>query len=312
MTHASALTSPTASAATAELYDFRRPQHISREKQRTLEAMYERLVRSLEQWLVGRLRGQIELSLASVDVVSFGEFAQQLPLPCAAFGFEIENSGGHQGVIDVGHDLAYTLVDRFFGGDGVAESMKRALSPIERLTVRIVVERVVLLLADAWREHVPLELSLKSFESMPEMVRIASREDAMLVARVRVAAGPCLSTIQLCLPASVLDHFLASREQPRVARARGSAEEQRTSRQQAELALRGTLVDVSARLPEFQVPLRQLRELAVGSVLSTGVPTSAPLHVSLGDRDRFLGAPGRVGSRLAVRITDPHTPPAAR
>ena len=67
-------------AAAAESYDFRRPQHISREKLRTLEAMYERLVRSLEQWLVGRLRGQFELGLTRVDIVSFGEFASQLPL----------------------------------------------------------------------------------------------------------------------------------------------------------------------------------------------------------------------------------------
>ena len=299
-------------AAAAESYDFRRPQHISREKLRTLEAMYERLVRSLEQWLVGRLRGQVELGLTRVDIVSFGEFASQLPLPCAAYGFEIENSGGQQGVIDIGHDFAFMLVDRFFGGAGAATSMERALSPIERLTVRIVVERVVALLAEIWRVHVPLDLTLKSFESMPEMVRIAAREDSMLVAKIAVAAGPRMSNIQLCLPTNVLDSFLASREQPRVAMARGTADEQRLARQQAEEALRGTLVEVSARLPLFQVPLRQLRELTVGSVLSTGVPTSAPLHVSLGDRDRFLGAPGRVGSRLAVRLTDSHIAPSTR
>ena len=306
MTLSPAAGSPLTSDTSAALYDFRRPQHVSRDRQHTLEAMYERLVRSLEQWLVGRLRGQVELGLSRVDVISFGEFVQQLSLPCASFGFEIENSGGQQGVIDVGHDFAYTLVDRFFGGAGVATSMERVLSPIERLTVRIVVERILALLAEAWREHVPIELALKSFESMPEMVRIAAREDPMLVAKIAVAAGPRMSTIQVCVPTAVLDRFLSSREQPRVAQARGSAEEQRVTREQAERALRATLVDVSARLPEFQIPMRQLMQLTVGSVLSTGIATTAPLHVSLGDRTRFLGAPGRVGSRLAVRLTDAH------
>ncbi|MBI2797116.1 MAG: FliM/FliN family flagellar motor switch protein [Gemmatimonadetes bacterium] len=301
---APAFAPPALTPATAELYDFRRPHHLSRDRQRTLEAMYERLVRSLEQWLVGRLRGQVELGLTRVDVCSFGEFAQQLPLPCAAYAFEILNTGGQQGVVDVGHDFAYLLVDRFFGGAGAPSSMERALSPIERLTVRILVERLLTLLAETWKEHVPLDLALKSFESMPEMVRIATREEPVLVARIAVAAGPRMSSITLCLPAIVLDRFLASREQQRVVLAAGTDLERQAKRELAEKALRATLVEVAARLPAFEVPLRQLMQLGVGSVLSTGVPTTAPLHVSLADKERYVGAPGRVGSKLAVRITD--------
>ena len=307
---APAFAPPAPAPASAELYDFRRPHHLSRDRQRTLEAMYERLVRSLEQWLVGRLRGQVELGLTRVDVCSFGEFAQQLPQPCAAYAFEIQNTGGQQGVIDVGLDFGYTLVDRFFGGDGASSSMERALSPIERLTVRILVERVLTLLTETWKEHVALDLVLRSFESMPEMVRIATRVEPVLVAKIAIAVGPRMSNIQLCLPAIVLDRFLASRDQQRVVLAAGTDEERLATRALAERALRATLMDVSARLPVFQMPLRQLMQLSIGSVLSTGVLTSAPLHVSLGDKERFVGAPGRVGSRLAVRITDTCSPNA--
>ena len=71
------------------VYDFRRPHRVSKERLRTLEAMYERLVKSLEGWLIGRVRGQIEMRLQSVEQFSFGEFTLSLPTPCATYIFDI-------------------------------------------------------------------------------------------------------------------------------------------------------------------------------------------------------------------------------
>jgi len=71
--------------AAIQLYDFRRPHRVSKERLRTLEAMYERMVKSLESWIIGRIRGQIEMRLQGVEQFSFGEFTLSLPTPCASF-----------------------------------------------------------------------------------------------------------------------------------------------------------------------------------------------------------------------------------
>ena len=55
-----------------QMYDFRRPHRVSKERLRTLEAIYERLVKSLESWVIGRVRGQIEMRLQGVEQFSFG------------------------------------------------------------------------------------------------------------------------------------------------------------------------------------------------------------------------------------------------
>jgi flagellar motor switch protein FliM len=78
----------------AQPYDFRRPHRVSRERLRTLEAMYERMVKGLEQWLVSRLRGHVELRLQSVEQFAFGEFVMSLPAPCASYVFDVRHSGG--------------------------------------------------------------------------------------------------------------------------------------------------------------------------------------------------------------------------
>jgi flagellar motor switch protein FliM len=291
-------------------YDFRRPHRVSKERLRTLEAMYERMVKSLEGWLISRVRGQIEMRLQSVEQFSFGEFTLSLPTPCATYIFDVNDSGGQQGAIDIGHEFAYFLVDRLFGGGGQATIPNRTLSPVERLAVRLIAERAVGLLSEIWQDHVPLDLSISGFESAPEILQIANREDPVLVANVEVSAGHTSSLLLICLPFAVLEKFFQGSGQRRVGLAGGTEQERQESRLRTETALRATPVDVSARLPQFQMSLRDLANLAPGHVLTTGVPRDAELSVLVGGRERFRGAPGRVGKRLAVRLLDSIAPPS--
>ncbi|MBI1809874.1 MAG: FliM/FliN family flagellar motor switch protein [Gemmatimonadetes bacterium] len=296
-----------------QLYDFRRPRHVSKERLRTLEAMYERLTKSLEAWLIGRVRRQIELKLQSVEQFTFGEFTLSLPTPCASYGFDIVNVPGQKGVIDIGHEFAYFLVDRFFGGSDNPALMQRAMTPIERLAVRLVVERISGLLAEIWQDFVELDLAITTFESFPEMVQGTGREDPVLVANIEVAFGNLTSLLVLSLPLSVLDKFFSSTDQNRVKEMTGSESERRHTREVAESQLRATNVAVSARLPLFRVPMRQLLGLPIGSVIATGIPTDSPLEIHVGGQPRYRAAAGRVGKKLAVRLLDaPELPATTR
>ena len=64
-------------------------------------------------------------------------------------------------------------------------------------------------------------------------------------------------------------------------------------------------VTVDARLPAFPVSLGQLGTLRPGVILATRIPATAPVEVSVCGQKRFLGAAGRLGPDLAVRITTP-------
>jgi flagellar motor switch protein FliM len=285
------------------VYDFRRPHRVSKERLRTLEAMYERMVKSLEGWIIGRVRGQIEMRLQSVEQFSFGEFTLSLPTPCATYIFDVKNTGGAQGVIDIGHEFAYFTVDRFFGGSGAATIPNRSLSPVERLTVRLVAERAVQLVEEIWQDHVPLELEITGFESSPEILQIANREDPVLVANVEVISGQTSSLLLICLPFAVLDKFFAGTTERRVT-VLGSSTEIEAMRGMTESSVRSARVPISARLPEFRLSMQQLLELKPGSILATGLPRTAQLDVLVAGQRRFHAMPGRLGSTLAVRLLD--------
>lgn len=292
-----------------QVYDFRRPHRVSKERLRTLEAMYERLVKGLEAWLIGRVREQVECKLMSVEQYSFGEFILSLPTPCASYIVDIRNTGGQQGVLDFGHELAYFLVDRLFGGGTSPVLMQRALTPIERLAVRGVAEKVMSLLGEIWLDHVPLDIAHSGFESSPDILQAARREDPVLVANIEVKAGAVSSLLLICLPFAVLDRFFSGASQRQVNTMTGSDEEIAATRRRTERSLRQTRAEVSARLPEFRLSMRDIATLTTGGVLLTGIAKDAPITVRIAGQARFAAAPGRVGRRLAIRLTESLTPP---
>jgi flagellar motor switch protein FliM len=283
-------------------YDFRRPNRVPRDKRRSLDALYERCASSLAGWLVNRVRGTVELRLVRVESVTFGDLTASLPTPCASFTFEVKDTGGHHGLIDIGHEFAYFLVDRLFGGCGTPGLPNRSMTPIERMAVRVVADRALTSLQQAWQDHIAIELASVGFESIPEMLRVASREDPMLVATLEATAAEVRSQIVLGMPFAPLEPFFAATDAPD-GRATGTPAEQQQNRELAERSLRGSRMWIAARLPEFHISMRELLALTTGSVLSTGLQRTAPLDVLVNTQRRFLATPGRLGSSLAVRLT---------
>lgn len=292
-----------ASAMDAQMYDWRRPHRVSKERLRSLEAMYERLVKGLEGWLVSRLRGHVEMRLQSVEQFSFGEFTLSLPMPCSCFTFDVEGTG-QQGVIDIGPEFSTYLVDKLFGGEGNGNALTRTLTPIERLAVRSVAEKISGLLQEIWRDHVPLELSINGFESSPEILQIANREDPVLVANVEFSTGNVNSLVMICLPFSVLDKYFSASGAQRSTTLSTSEPEREATRIRSEATLRAARVSLSARLPEFRLTMRDIARLQVGTVVPTGLSKDARVIVRAGSQERFIGHPGRVSGNLAIRIVD--------
>lgn len=287
-----------------QVYDFRRPHRVSKERLRALEALYGRLAKSLEGWLVGRIRGQLELSLLSVEQLSFGEFLLSLPSPCASYIFDVADSAGQQGVIDFGHELCYVLVDRMLGGSGTPTVLTRGMTTIEREVVRTAAERLTAMLAEAWQDHVPLSLGVSGFESLPEILQSSNREDPVLVATLQVNALGVSSMILVTLPFAVLEKFFATSGRKRVSAAAQSDKDRLANRDLAARLLRSAKVPVAARLPECRLSMRNLGSLRIGTVLSTGIPCDSQIQVFVGTQPRFKATHGKIGSRLAVSLLD--------
>ena len=285
-------------------YDFRRPHRISKERLRTIEAMYERMVKNIESYLMSRVRGQVEMRLQSVEQFSFGEFTLSLPTPCCSYIMDINGRNGLQGVIDFGTDFAFFLVDRLFGGGSAPTVMNRPLTALEQDAVRIIADRTAAIVRDGWREAMPIELEITGFEAAPEILQVCAREDPVLVANIEITATNITSLIMICLPFASLEEYFTSADNRRISNAARSDDELRKQRRQTESSLRGTNVTVAARLPEFRLTMQDLSQLAPGSVINTGLSANSLLNVTVAGQPRLVATAGRTGGKLAARIAD--------
>jgi flagellar motor switch protein FliM len=287
-----------------QVYDFRRPNLISKDRLRALEAMYGLMCKSIESWLTARVRAQIELELVGVEHFNYGEFVFSLPSPCSAYVFDISESG-QQALIDFGRDFAFFLVDRLLGGSGTPLVQDRVLTPLERMVVRIAADQIATELNSVWKEHVGLGLTMSRFESMPEMLRTSNREDPVLVANLMVKGASFESPLVLCLPFAVLEKFFTGSGSHRVISTHGTPQERQFDRTAIEQSLRGAHVPVSARFPTAAVAMQDLAYLQVGQTMMTGLPHDVELDVWVGPQRKYIGLPGRAGNRIAVRLKEP-------
>jgi len=291
-------------ALAVQPYDFRQPSRISKDRLRSLRAIYGMMSKAVEGWLTGRVRGHMELDVTSVDQRGFGELVLSMPSPCCSYVYDVADSGGQQILIDFDANLCFFLIDRLLGGSGEGPVPPRPLTMIERSVVRIVADRVAAELVESWKEHVRLGLTLSRFESIPDMLQIANREEPILVTELVVRAGELEGRMRLCLPFAVLEKFFGGASQRRLQAGRGSEAERAADRQGVESAVRASRVQVCARLPLFEVRLGTLMRLRPGDVLETGLNPDVAIEVLLNGQNRLRARAGRVGRRLALQMLD--------
>ncbi len=290
-------------AQEVHVYDFRRPSLISKDRRRSLMAMYGLFTKSLENWVSGRVRDQVEFDLQSVEQLTFGEFTLALPSLCASYVVNVSETG-HQGVIDFGHDLGFFIIDRLLGGSAEIVAPNRSFTPMERLIVGIVAERAAYQLTNVWKDHVQLDLKVDGFESIPEMLQVANREDPVLVANIGVSIGSLNSLLMLCLPFATLDKFFTGTSNRPHQITHATPEERDADRGAVEMSVRNARLPVGARLPTFHLPVRTLASIKPGEVIPTGLSPESELELYVAGQRRFKGKAGRIGQSLAVQIND--------
>ncbi len=291
------------------LYDFHRPSRISKEQLRSLRALYGLLTKGMEGWFAGRVREPISLELENVEPLTFGEFTMALPSPCAAYLLSLAGSRSEvdgelaPAVIEMGRELGYFLVDRFLGGGTTSEIPDRSLTVVERAVVQIAVERLAMLLQEAWQDYVPMEPRVVGFEAIPDMLQVANPQDPVLVAHVKASFEDTSSLMLICLPFSALEKFFSGGSGQRTSTPRGSRAERRDEQQQLLDHLLRAGLEVSAHFPSFRVPLGTLSALKEGDFLATGFGPEAELEVRVANRAQFTGQGGREGDHRAVLIS---------
>lgn len=285
-------------------YDFRRPSRISADRQRSLAASQEQLAQALQRWVSGRLRSSFEVHLQSVQQETYGEYANALADPCVAFLYDIRNMPGMSVAVSLDSRIAFLLIERLLGGGSVSAEPGRPLTLLESVVMRIVTDRIVKEVSDAWKDHMQLDLEFSRFEAARELVEMTGREEDILLTTLQVAVQDVKGVIQFALPFPVLETYFSPAQSIRVQSPARTPAERATDKSTIERTVRRAHVVISARLPAPRASLGALAGMKEGDVIEIEAAPLDSVDVYVAGKLRFKARQGKLGPNLGVQIIE--------
>jgi flagellar motor switch protein FliM len=224
-----------------------------------------------------RMNGQDAIGIIRLDPLRWG-------------GMFLMNSG-----------LSFFLVEKLLGGHAEAKLIvpKRPLTTIERHILKDVFKDACADLEKAFSPLEKLDSALVKIESNPRLVNIVPPDTLVIVCRFAVTLRNLNSEISLVLPLPSLEPL---REKMRDQIAPLSKKADIAWRTHVASSITEMEAEVSARLAEIALPVRDILNFEVGDIIELGRDPSAPLALLVEGKYKFVIQAGVVKGKKAVRL----------
>jgi flagellar motor switch protein FliM len=277
---------------------------VSYERLPMLEIVFDRLVRLMTTSLRNFTSDNVEVTLDRITSVRFGDYLNSIPLPAILAVFKAEEWENF-GLFTVDSTLIYSIIDVLLGGRRGQTSMRIEGRPYTTIETNLMKRLMEVVLADAeqaFRPLSPVTFSIDRLETNPRFAAISRPSNAAILVRLRIDMEDRGGNIELLLPYATIEPIRDVLLQMFMGEKFG-----RDPTWEAHLAseIAKSEVSISAVLYESQLPLRRLMELKVGDTLPLDIRPDASIAVRCGDVGMTEGRMGRVGNKVAIRVTKP-------
>jgi flagellar motor switch protein FliM len=288
--------------ADVHVYDFKRPERVSKEQMRALEGIHESFARNFGAFLSGFLRTIVEIRVASAEQLTYSEFIHSLPNPTNFNLLTAEPLEG-QLCLEISPLIIYPIIDRLMGGSNSDLFIpQRPLTVIEQRLVNRITDRALSALNESWADLVPVKFKIDAVESNPHLVQIVAPNEVVVVLGFEIRMGGRAGTMSLCMPFNVIEPVMGKLlSQGWLAYQRRVPADDRT--QEISRGLGATRVNLIAYLAQTSIRMSELLNLQPGDILQTPKPVGGDMILQVQGRNKFAGALGRHKDNLAIKIT---------
>ncbi|HEX8340377.1 MAG TPA: flagellar motor switch protein FliM [Tepidisphaeraceae bacterium] len=285
-----------------QTYDFKRPERVSKDQMRALEALHEGFGRNFGAALSGYLRTIIEVSVAHIEQLTYSEFIHSLPNPTCFNLLKAEQLDG-QMCLEISPLIIYPIIDRLLGGSNADLFIpQRPLTQIEQRLVQRITDRAMQFLSEAWSNLTPVTFSLHDFESNPQLVQIVPPNETVVVIGFELRMGNRAGTMSLCIPYNVIEPIMTqlSAQSWFTYQRRGGQDD---AIRKVTKTLSNAPVELRAVLARTKISLNDLLTLAPGDLITTDKPVGADVLIQVEGRNKFFAKLGQMRGKRAGQIT---------
>jgi flagellar motor switch protein FliM len=285
-----------------QVYDFKRPERVSKDQMRALEALHEGFGRNLGAALSGYLRTIIEVSVAHIEQLTYSEFIHSLPNPTCFNLLKADTLEG-QLCLEISPLIIYPIIDRLLGGSNADLFIpQRPLTQIEQRLVQRITDRATQHLSEAWSNLTKVKFTVEEFESNPQLVQIVPPNETVVVIGFELKMGNRAGTMSLCIPYNVIEPIvgvLAAQNWFSYHRKGGQDDHFRKLTRNVNNAP----VEMRCFLARTSIKLNDLMNLQPGDIITTEKETTGEAFIEVEGKHKFLAQIGQFRGKRSARIT---------
>jgi flagellar motor switch protein FliM len=276
-------------------YNFNRAGQINKEQMQAISTVNDMFARNLTHNMGAWLRTEFGITLVSAEQLVYSEFTERIPELAYVCSVRLDPLDA-LGVLQMDLVMVPAIVDLLLGGVGRAVALRKS-TEIEEDILLSVVEIVVRELNVAW-QPVGLKFALERREPSTEVSRLMPISEKTLSMSFEMRMPEVQGTLNLCLPAIVLNTILRrlilERDRPR----RRSSEAHARMASLMEEAQFGAVL----QFPTLRLNARELAEMRPGAVLRLPLPRQAMAELRVGGLAIFHAQPVRSGEHRGAQV----------
>ena len=277
------------------VYDFRRPDRVSKEQLRSIRNLHDKFARNFSSNLSS-------FSLVGVDQMTYGEFLMSLPDPTS---FNIISMIPLQGnaVLEINPSLIFPIVDKLLGGQGLPLFHVRELTPLEMTIIDSIITLILKDLEDVWKQIIPnVRLKKELSENSPHVIQIVAQNEVVVLVVFEVKFGEATGMMNICLPALILEPILnkISSQDWLIGAKKGRSGEYES--RILEL-LENINVPLIVELGRTKLKIGEILNLRENDTVILSKKAKRPLNIYISNKHKFFGALGILGIKKAIKIT---------
>lgn len=282
-------------------YDFARPAKFSKEHLRTLEIIFEHYGRLLATNLPVYLRKNVQVEVINSEALTYSEFSNSLSNPVVLGITNFSPLPGNV-VLELAPNLAFAMLDRMLGGQGVALEKTREFSEIELAIMERVFNTCVDLLRVPWETVVDISPRLERIETNSQFAQIISPSEMIALVTLNITIGDVDGLMNICLPFLCLEDVM-DKLNTKYWFSTMQDTEDGAYQQTIEYLISKANIPVKALLGKSSISVSDFTNLQIGDVIRLDTKVEDELSIYVGNIRKFTALPGSTEKKYAVRIT---------
>lgn len=281
------------------LYDFKRPNRVSKEQLRSIRGLHDKFSRGLGSKISSLMRTIVEINLHTVDQMTYGEFLMSLPSPTSFNVLSIKPLDGNM-IVEFNPTVVFTIIDRLLGGTGDVYNEVREFTEIELALLDNIFIHVTKELKEAWEGYIDIFPAIESKESSPNVVQAVAQNEFVIMCVLEIVIGNTSGMINICYPIIYLEPILQKLSNRELMGGNNKSSKSRNEEIKSIISTTSTYLD--AILGRSEISFSELFKLGVGDIVKLNTSSKSNIDIEINDKEKYKASLGKNQYRKTVKI----------